>query len=153
MCFLCDGGTVEESLRFIELTILHHGWAVRGVLPDADDPNGKTWSYTIGLLENFNHPELVITDVEFERAIELLNHLGEDVRAGRDIEAFNELGSKFRPIHPAHLDSDLLGGWLDNYGFAPAPGQVWQVVLPKTYFCADHGELQTDLTHADQSPA
>ncbi len=152
MCDICDGATFEESRRFIELTIVRHGWALRGVYPHADDPDDGHWAHTIGLLENFNHPELVISDMEYERAGQLLNELGEDIRAGKDITKGNRLGCEFRDIHPTHLDSELLAAWFNNYGYPPAPGQVWQVVLPGAVFCAAHAVLQTNLGRADHFP-
>ncbi len=152
MCSICDGGTFEESRRFIELTIIDYGWALRGVHPAADDPDGAHWTHTIGLLESFNHPELVLTDVEYETAGALVNELGEDIRAGRDITKDNRLGCTFRDVHPAHLDSELLAAWFNNYGYPPAPGQVWQVVLPDAAYCAVHAVLQTDLSRADHFP-
>jgi len=150
MCFICDGGTHEQSRRFIELAIIYYGWAVRGVHPVDDEPDGGHWSHTIGLLESFGHPELVITDVEYELAGQLLNDLGEDIRAGVDITEHGDF--RFREVHPDHLDTDLLAAYWENYGHAPAPGQVWQVVLPDYRFCPEHAGGGTDLTDPNQFP-
>jgi len=92
----------------------------------------------------------VITDTEYSVAGELLNGLGEEIRAGGDITQISQL--QFHEVHQAHLDSELLAAWWNNYGHAPAPGQVWQVVLPETNYCACHGHLRTDLRDASQFP-
>lgn len=151
MCDMFDGATSEESRRFIELTIIRHGWALRGVYPHADDPDDRHWTHTIGLLENFNHPERVIADLglEYETASHLINELGEEIRAGKDITKGNRLGCEFRDVDPSRLDSELLAAWFNNYGYPPAPGQVWQVVFPDAIFCAGHAVRQTDLGRAD----
>jgi|GEM_PF-368583 len=115
MCVICDGQTQEQAARFIELTIIQHGWALRHVHPGADDPTGGHWTYTIGLVENFNHPELVITDTEYEVAGSLLNALGEEIRSGHEISSITESGFELNEVHPAHLASELFYGWADNY--------------------------------------
>ena len=58
MCFLCDGGTIEDLERLIAAHIIEPGWHVAGVEGAGRD---ASWAYTIGLLERFDHPELIVT--------------------------------------------------------------------------------------------
>jgi hypothetical protein len=152
MCVICDGQTQEQSARFIELTIIHHGWALRHVHPGADDPTGGHWTYTIGLVENFNHPELVITDTEYEVAGSLLNALGEEIRSGHEISPITESGFELNEVHPAHLASELFYGWANNYGYPPGPGEMLQVVKPADRYCTSHAKSRTDLRDPNQFP-
>ena len=152
MCDICDGYTHEEVLRATELHIIGHGWALQGVEPDPDRDGGG-WTYTVGLIESFAHPELVITDTDYQTAGEMLNALGEGVRAGDDIRRMEPFGFTFRDVHPAHFENDLLNTWFNVYGRMPEPGMVWQVVLPDHCYCDHHRHRRTDLSDRDQFPS
>ena len=79
MCRMCEGISREQLLDEARCHIIHHGWFLQGIVP-APNETGATWVYTVGLLENFDHPELVVTDISYEQGGALLNELGELVR-------------------------------------------------------------------------
>lgn len=54
-------------------------WALQGV--EAGE-HQRPWAYTIGLMQHFGHPELVITDGAWRESAVILNQLGEWVRKG-----------------------------------------------------------------------
>ena len=54
-------------------------WALQGV--EAGE-HQRPWAYTIGLMQHFGHPELVITDGAWRESAVILNQLGECVRQG-----------------------------------------------------------------------
>jgi hypothetical protein len=124
MCFLCDGGTVEELHRLIDECIDDPGWFVSGVEPSRHDP---MWAYTIGLTASFDHPELVMVDsCCFPCAMTAINALGARIKAGErfgpdddviddELECVMRIGS----VHRAEWTTDRFNGWLDYYGTKP----------------------------------
>ncbi|EUA35724.1 hypothetical protein I552_6526 [Mycobacterium xenopi 3993] len=79
MCWMCDhpGSTMQEYLAEVRKTMLRHGWAVQYV-EDARVP----YAYTVGLTRH-DVPELLVTGVPPQRAVRLLNLVGErSVREG-----------------------------------------------------------------------
>jgi len=67
--------------------IARHGWHLVLVPPEAKSPG---WAHTLGLLERFDHPELLCFGIDLQVLARLLNHLGEAVRRGRRFEAGSE---------------------------------------------------------------
>lgn len=153
MCFLCDGGTVEEHRALIGRHIDRHGWAVQHV--EADPPN-LPWAYTIGLTEQFDHPELVVLGLAPVPAAHLLNAMGlvvavehrfdDTAEAYVDLDDESEVLVGLRPVHPKHVVNGLVAAWTDYYRHAPGPRRplpsVLQVVLPDRDHCAVHQRTQ-----------
>ena len=135
MCLFCDGYTPDQVHRALDLRILTDGFALQGV----DGP--RPWVYTVGLLENFSHPELIITDVRLDRSQPVLRALGDAVVDGGP-DAFADLlalgGFTTRAVHPAHFDTSLLNIWSWFYDAPPAAGTWLQVVPPPDWFCTQH---------------
>ena len=57
-----------------------YGWHVAKIAGDDDVP---PWAHTIGLCERFDHPELVVFGLDLDAMHELLNALGERIKAGQ----------------------------------------------------------------------
>jgi hypothetical protein len=53
---MCEGSSQEEVLAEDAAIIAEHGHLVTGV-GDGDPPH---WTYTVGLLDRFGHPELIV---------------------------------------------------------------------------------------------
>ncbi len=68
--------------------IARYGWHLVMIPPT---PEAAGWVHTIGLLERFEHPELIVFGNDFSVLSPLLNALGERVRAGARFEAGGEL--------------------------------------------------------------
>ena len=51
MCLQCDGYSHEQSMLELDLLIQVHGWALVQVEGDV-----TSWSYTVGLTENYGIP-------------------------------------------------------------------------------------------------
>jgi len=110
------------------------------------DEDGDDWIYTVGLLENFGHPELVVTNVSYPDGGALLNRLGETIRGGLDLRSVPAvtLGvSLIREVHPVHFERDLVNTYVELQDRWPAAGDYLQVV--PTY-CKCHRPLVTDLS-------
>lgn len=147
MCRICEGATRQQVLDEARCHIIHHGWFLQGIEATPGEDDGY-WVYTVGLLENFGHPELVVTDIEYREGATMLNWLGEKVRAGFDLRTmrFDELGlADLRPVHPSHFDNDLVNTYIDLQRRIPDPGDYLQVVPANAYCdcCINH---LTDLS-------
>ena len=79
MCDICDGMTHDEFNERTMRGIEQYGWYITGV----EDGPGLGWAYTIGLLEGFDHPELIVAGLGWPESGHLLNQLGDRVAAGR----------------------------------------------------------------------
>lgn len=145
MCRMCEGTSRQQLHEEARLHIIHHGWFLQGVLPEPGDPAGG-WVYTVGLLESFDHPELVITNIAYERGGEILNALGELIREGHDVRDMTEEDGMMavRQVHPRHFDHDLVNTFEPLQGRAPAAGDYLQVV-PDAY-CRCHQHQVADLS-------
>jgi len=149
MCIECDGYSHETAMQALDLQIKIHGWVVVQV---GDDEN--VFSYTIGLVENFGHPELVVVDVDRRYQQGLINELAEGVAAnGRlALDRPSTRGVSCVGVHPNHLHGDYFGMWAARYGELPQPGQVLQVLLPDRFYCECHAPVVRRLDQPDSTP-
>lgn len=150
MCLQCDGYSYEAVMRALDLQIKIHGWAVVQV---ADGPD--VFSYTVGLVENFGHPELIVVDVEPSHQQGLLNEIAKGV-AARGRPALNgpaTRGVRCLEVHQNHLHDNYFGTWANRYGALPGPGQVLQVLLPPSAYCKCHAHAVRRLDRPDSTPS
>jgi hypothetical protein len=134
VCFICDGGTEEEAFTGEFLRIAVHGFTmvhVEGV---------PSWTYTIGLLRSYDHPELVMTGQSPEVAAELLTEVVEHIRRGETFDAAAAplalcdcTSLAFGTVHPEQWTHGRFNGWLNHFDrlgeVPPAPAAV-QVLWP-----------------------
>jgi hypothetical protein len=103
--------------------IAEYGW--HGILvtdrADALDPDPHIWSYSIGLLETWQHPELVIFGLPRDTAHQILWNAVHEIEVGRRFssldrwEAFeNGYEATFLEVDPRWLP--FLGQALDYHG-------------------------------------
>jgi hypothetical protein len=142
MCEICNGITYEAMWERQHVHVRTGRWFLQGVEESA---HTRSWMYTVGLVENFSHPELVVCDFEPHSAGSLLNEIGGRVERGLrvgpgasiDLDGYVvELGA----VHPSYLAHGLCAGWQGYYawrGHVPAPLEVLQLVPPLTEWC-DH---------------
>jgi hypothetical protein len=142
MCAECDGATPEEVLQHLSDSIDWYDWAIQGV--EASRQNWG-WVYTVGLMERFNHPELVIASMhEFNAVGGILNTLGERIQLGGRFEAgaqtvVSGLDVEFVKVHPRQFERDVFNMWFAHYR-SPGPALAGlQVLLPSHLFYPDTG--------------
>jgi hypothetical protein len=135
MCLECDGYSHEEAMQALDLQITIYGWALMQVQGE-----GETWCYTIGLLENFGHPELTLLDVDLEYQRGYIDTLVEGIVEDGEMSplAMQKLGVECVEVHDHHLRSDLFGKWAARHNRFPTPGEFLQVVPPRSAFCECH---------------
>lgn len=142
MCMKCDGYSDDQIARNLELTILTHGWAVRGVEPsnELDDDLDATltggWAFTIGATVSFGLPELIITEFEFSEAHHILNWAVEFLRDGGTLDGLVDDDILWAPVHDDYLTTDLFNQYWDHYREPPQPGQVLQLFPSTAEHCA-----------------
>ena len=159
MCALCDGGTHEELFTNDFIRIAIDGFVLVGV--DAPMP----WMYTIGLVQSFAHPELVMTGPGFEVSAHLLSHTIERIRNGDRFTATSPPMSPcdctvaFGPVHPAQWEYGRFANWVAYYdwlGGEPPARKAIQVLWrsgdgrfpPDPQFCPHHPSCQPVLDGA-----
>ncbi|MGH9282422.1 MAG: DUF4262 domain-containing protein [Acidimicrobiales bacterium] len=145
MCPICDGKSEDEVREELAAFIDEHGWAVQGVEPG---PNSWGWQYTIGLVERFGHPELVVSSTLSRRdELRLLTYLVGEIEQGQrfgpgDRPVVGRAELSFVEVHPQQINNGLLIMWLDHYRAFPEllPSlTALQVVLPPEFFCEHTG--------------
>jgi hypothetical protein len=126
MCIMCDGASAAEFLQAIDLRIRVNGSVVVPVVAE-----GESYGYTIGLLETYGQPELVVygPDVEFIGSV--LGPMIEQIRVEGWLSPswLSASGVELVDVHANHLGSPTFSAWTAHYGVAPRPGFVRQVLL------------------------
>lgn len=154
MCFICDGGTDRELMARFEQRIEAFGFTMVGVGSGA-----KSWVDTIGLLETFGHPEMVVTALAIETAAGLFEGLVERIRAGESFTptspdaALHGRPLRVSAVHPTQWVHGRFAMWTNYYGergFLPAQPAAVQILWPNQDgvcppdrdFCHDHRNCQ-----------
>lgn len=116
---MCDGGTVDEYNAIVSNNIEKSGWHLTGVDRSDSSPG---WVYTIGLIERFDHPELVVMGgCCMECAAAQLNDLGRLIQAGTRLAVGTAVcdGHPGGPARFGHVHAgrwkDRLGSWMTYY--------------------------------------
>lgn len=127
----------DELLAFIHGCIERVGWNLMSVF---GEPAFPSWTYSIGLIERFAHPELVVVGLDAEPASGLLNACGRAIAgggrfaAGDDVEVAGTM-IRFGRVHRKHWSTDLFAKWHHYYeavGRSPEPRAALQVLWPDT---------------------
>lgn len=106
-CFSCQHNLSENELFALTVkTIAEHGTQIIG-LAEAT----PAFAYTIGLDEEFEHPEIIVFGLPMAFAVRYLNIFREEIRGGKRFEADhhyieyteNGLPSLFKPVHSSQI--------------------------------------------------
>ena len=118
----------------LDLTIRTYGWQLNQITDD------HPWSYSIGLLESYDHPELMITGLELEVQNIVIRKIVDSIvtNGGVDHAFLEREGVTLVEVHPNHLAGDWFGTWSNFYERLPAPGSFLQIVPPSDWFCDCH---------------
>ena len=122
---------VDPRIVRVRADIQAHGWHVVKVM--ADD-SGPAFAYSIGLLQTFHHPEILLFGFEPDLMHRIINTVGEEVRGGKAFgsdqqsnDILHNYEVEFKPVLPQFFD-DLVGTALAYYGGPVFP--LLQCVLP-----------------------
>ncbi len=73
----------DNVKRQIHTSLVNPGWAVIAVAGSKTEPG---FAHTIGLWQNYQHPEIIVMALPPQTAQEILNQLGERVKSGEVIK-------------------------------------------------------------------
>jgi hypothetical protein len=121
----------------LDLTIRTYGWQLHQIT------DRNPWSYTIGLLESYGHPELMVTGVRFETQNTMIRKIVDSIEKTGSVDQpfLDRQGVELVEVHPNHLAGDWFGTWSNFYERLPTPGSFLQIVPPPDWFCECHQHL------------
>lgn len=85
MCVMCDGSSLTDVMEMYRRFIDDCGFAIVAV---DDQPS---WTYTIGLLEKYDHPELVVTGLPYSTASQMIWFVVNKIKVGQRFDETSEL--------------------------------------------------------------
>ena len=135
MCMRCDGYSWDEIDRHTDLMIRVHGYLMLHVGDQAG-----SWTYTIGTIESWDQPELIVLDVEPELQAVLVHAVADDyVRHGevRD-DTLDMLDVELVPVDESHFTAGMVAAWEERYSMVPQAGDFVQIVPGSSWFCPAH---------------
>jgi uncharacterized protein DUF4262 len=111
------------------------GWSLMSVMGDAKH---LPWCYTIGLIEKFDHPELIMIGLEDRSTAVPLNGLGMAIAEGHtfargEVADVATVPVLFGEVHEAHWESGMFAKWHHYYqavGYPALPPMAFQVLWP-----------------------
>ena len=145
---MCEGATIQDMRRLIRETLEDRGWY--GVAIDGN----PTWAYTIGLVEECDHPELILVGSKLHRADAVIGELAERVVGGERFDLGRptvDVGGyavTFGDVHPRQWERSTFAMWVDLYGAEGPPfpePMALQVIMPPEAYCSDHRNSQPSL--------
>ena len=81
------GRELDANDKAFLAKVEEHGWMVMSI---KDEPGKPGWSYTVGLFENFAHPEIVIFGLKPDSRHRILNWIGDNVKRNNPFTAEKE---------------------------------------------------------------
>jgi hypothetical protein len=152
MCFICQGGTIEQLNQLLHEQIRTKGFALS---PVGSGWNAHGFAYTIGLVDGRDHPELVAVSCQLLDTVAALDELAQSVVQGVRFEPggtaiVGDAVVGFREVRTRHIQRGLMDGWFSYYrevGHYDLEVRVLQVVLPDRRRCH---ECQTTQPHLDR---
>jgi hypothetical protein len=127
MCEMCDGRSAEDVRRALQDTIDEHGWVMQHVKASA---SSRPWTYTIGLVERYDHPEVIIVGGTQARAAKIIHEVVERIEYDSELLVAGDtvpldcacchlhVGN----VHAAHLTSGWFAMWHFVYAVGDKPG-------------------------------
>jgi hypothetical protein len=137
VCDLCDGLTDGALMARTFERITTNRFTMFSV----DGP--APWAYTVGLVESYDHPELVVTGLNVESSSVLLSGIAERVKTGERFDDPNAVAYvrgasvRFGEVHPAqwlHGRFNMWFGYYDWRGLRLDPMAI-QIHWPLEWVC------------------
>lgn len=114
MCLICDGFSEDDVIRGLDLTIRTYGWALTQV-----DGGRTAWGYTIGLLESYGHPELIVMDLDVGFQPKLMRPLVETIESEGSLDPAELDGLAFSPDESILYVNDSAARCIKSFDVAP----------------------------------
>ena len=124
-----DPGLDEHDAKLLE-TLEKWGWFVTKVGAGDIEP---AFAYSMGLYENFHHPEIVVFGLDLDVMHQIINNAGAGVREGQKFEEgkkyddlLQDYPCVFRRVDPTHYDGLLnYAVWYYEGSHFPALQLIW----------------------------
>ena len=118
MCLRCDGYSEEEVERSLDLGIRVNGWTATQISDDGE----RGWTYTLGMNERLDHPDLIILDAPIDIQAKIVSWLADKVCDDGDLDERDLEGNgiELLPVHPGQLTGGLVAQWSHRYRRFPA---------------------------------
>lgn len=128
-----DGFRFAEIDRHTDLLIRVHGYAVQQVIGD------PCWTYTIGALESWGRPELLVVDLDAGVQRRLVAALGDELVAHGVVgeATLASLDLELLPVDGVHLAAGLVAMWEHRYSMAARRGDFVQIMPGPSWFCEE----------------
>jgi len=118
----------KQVMRQVRQAIRSHGWFCMGVLADANNVN---FTYTVGLTESFQHPEIITWALPSRVAHEVFSTIVTLVKAGEPMEVDkptpgilgNNYDVLFRRMRPSYI-LEHMGVARRHYDGSPKHGAL-----------------------------
>ena len=156
MCRMCEGFSLQDVLALDAAHIAEYGFMIIGVEGGDDDAPRAPWSYTVGLLDAADHPELIVAGATTQLAGSFLSGLahmviddGDRFELGEEID-IGRGSLRFGAVNEIQYALDTFNMWhnLSEYGAIETYAlEALQVVLPPSCFCEEHGFAQPLLAN------
>lgn len=149
MCMRCDGYSWEEIDRSTDLVIQVHGFQLLQV--ESDPP----WTYTIGVRESWEQPELLVVDIDAAPQADLIRAVADDYLCFGEIRqsTLELLDVELVTVDEAHFADGLVAAWEDRYSMSATTGDFLQIVPGRSWFCECHAAMVRRLDDPDVLPA
>jgi hypothetical protein len=79
----CEGPNDQKLLK----DVAEYGWHVIKIIDQPDTPG---WAYSVGLFQNFKHPEIIVFGLNSDLMHSIINTIGDRVRSGSTFEIDNK---------------------------------------------------------------
>ena len=116
---MCEGQTFGEAVDETAARIAEHGYTLQGVEPS---PGHHSWIYSVGLVGNFDHPELIVVGLDVQRAYDVMTCMTDRVVDGKphgpgDVlcHRHEALHTRVGRVHPRQLRADWFNWWFSYY--------------------------------------
>ena len=133
MCIRCEGYGEEQVGRMHDLMIDVHGFAITQVREHGQ----YGWTYTMGLREGLDHPDLLVVQLKPDVQAELASKLGQmvvdDGRLDPEVLAVSDI--ELVPVDPRHFRDGLVAEWVNRYHKFPEEGDFLQVMMGPSMLC------------------
>lgn len=155
---MCEGFSLDDVLALDAASIAEYGFIVVGVDdPDGGDGHRPAWAYTVGLLDAADHAEMVIAGVSTETSGSLLSILARSVLAGERYEVGETIDvgrgvARVGAVNETQYGLNTFNMWHQlrrNGTLRTSELDVVQIVLPSTFFCSAHRQVQPMLDDPD----
>ena len=141
-----DGRSFLDVMDVLYGEMCRRDFAIMQVGESRED---RGWAYTIGFVERFEHPEVLIAGYPLSEAVEILEAAGRLLDRGRRIDRSRSLSWRgdcplgLVKVDPSYLEGELMAAWYWIYGDdPPVPLSALQIVLPDGACCYEHQTTQ-----------